>query len=119
MLPSLLSDVLSFIYLGLSFICLGIDWNHHHHIVHACRRVTGAVLWPNLHLLFWLSLLPFAIGWTAENHFEPLPSFFYGCILLAAAFADLLLQQLIIAAEGPISILRQAIGTCWPLAWPW
>lgn len=106
LLPVLLSYVLSFIYIG-------IYWNNHHHMLHACQRVTGDVLWANLHLLFWLSLLPFATAWMGENHFEQLPSLFYGSILLAAAFAYWILQQRIIASEGPSSTLRQAIGADW------
>ena len=78
LLPVLLSYVLSFTYVG-------IYWNNHHHMLHAAKRVSGSVLWANLHLLFWLSLLPFATGWMGENHFATVPSAVYGAVLLAAA----------------------------------
>jgi uncharacterized membrane protein len=106
LVPALLSYVLSFVYLG-------IYWNNHHHMLQASRKVSGAVLWANLHLLFWLSLLPFATGWMGENHFAALPSAVYGGILLAAAIAYRLLQQAIIAAEGPGSLLAAAVGRDW------
>jgi uncharacterized membrane protein len=106
LLPVFLSYVLSFIYVG-------IYWNNHHHMLHACNRVTGRVLWANLHLLFWLSLLPFATGWMGENHFAALPSALYGLVLLAAAIAYWLLQQAIIAAQGEGSVLRRAVGSDW------
>lgn len=106
LLPVFLSYVLSFIYIG-------IYWNNHHHMLQACKRVTGGILWANLHLLFWLSLLPFATAWMGENHFARLPSLLYGCILLAAAFAYWILQQVIIITDGPDSALRQAIGADW------
>src|SRR5207244_7487518 len=80
LLPVFLSYVLSFVYVG-------IYWNNHHHMLHTCARVTGPILWANLHLLFWLSLFPFATGWMGENHFAPLPSALYGVVLLAAAIA--------------------------------
>ena len=104
--PSLLSYVLSFIYVG-------IYWNNHHHLLQACRRVTGSVLWANLHLLFWLSLLPFATRWMGNNHLAPLPSVAYGVVLLAAAIAYWLLQRRIIAADGSESVLRHALGGDW------
>jgi uncharacterized membrane protein len=104
--PVLLSYVLSFVYVG-------IYWNNHHHMLQACAKVSGGVLWANLHLLFWLSLLPFATGWMGENHFAALPSAFYGIILLAAAIAYWLLQQCILSIEGPDSPLRRAIGFDW------
>jgi uncharacterized membrane protein len=97
----------------LSFIYVGIYWNNHHHMLHATGRVTGAILWANLHLLFWLSLFPFATGWMGENHFAPAPSALYGVILLMAAIAWWILQQLIIAEEGPASVLKKAIGHDW------
>ena len=105
-LPSLLSYVLSFIYVG-------IYWNNHHHLLQACRRVTGSVLWANLHLLFWLSLLPFATRWMGNNHLAPLPSVAYGLVLLASAIAYWLLQRRIIAADGSASVLRHALGGDW------
>jgi len=106
LLPVFLSYVLSFIYVG-------IYWNNHHHMLHACERVTGAILWANLHLLFWLSLFPFTTGWMGENHFTALPTALYGAVLLMAAFAYLLLQQTIIRAQGRDSILKKAIGHDW------
>ena len=104
--PSLLNYVLSFIYVG-------IYWNNHHHLLQAGKRVTGSVLWANLHLLFWLSLLPFATRWMGDNHLAPLPSLAYGVILLASAIAYWLLQRRIIAADGHESTLRQALGSDW------
>lgn len=101
--PVLLSYVLSFLYVG-------IYWNNHHHMLHTVKHVNGAVLWANLHLLFWLSLLPFVTGWMGENHFSALPSAFYGVILLMAAIAYWLLTKAIIAADGPDSLLAKAIG---------
>lgn len=97
----------------LSFIYVGIYWNNHHHLLQACRRVTGSVLWANLHLLFWLSLLPFATRWMGNNHLAPLPSVAYGVVLLAAAIAYWLLQRRIIAADGSESVLRHALGVDW------
>jgi len=102
--PKFLSYVLSFVYVG-------IYWNNHHHMLHAAGRVTGTVLWANLHLLFWLSLFPFATGWMGENHFAALPAAMYGLVLLLAAIAYWLLQQAIIAAQGPESMLQKAVGS--------
>ena len=95
----------------LSFVYLGIYWNNHHHMLHATRRVTGAVLWANLHLLFWLSLVPFVTGWMGENHFAPAPTALYGAVLLLAAIAFTILQRTILASEGPGSLLATAVGT--------
>jgi uncharacterized membrane protein len=106
LLPVFLSYVLSFIYLG-------IYWNNHHHLLKACSHVTGGILWANLHLLFWLSLLPFATGWMGENHFTELPSAVYGGVLLSSAAAYYILQSLIVAGEGPGSKLSVAIGRDW------
>jgi len=106
LVPVFLSYVLSFLYLG-------IYWNNHHHMLHACQKVTGAVLWANLHLLFWLSLVPFATGWMGENHFAAAPSILYGVVLLMAAIAYFILQQLIIASQGPESLLKKAVGGDW------
>jgi len=105
-LPVFLSYVLSFVYVG-------IYWNNHHHMLHTCTTVTGAMLWANLHLLFWLSLFPFTTGWMGENHFTAVPTALYGVVLLMAAFAYLLLQQAIIRAQGQDSILKKAIGSDW------
>src|SRR5512132_603907 len=90
LVPVLLSYVLSFVYLG-------IYWNNHHHMMHATHRVTGSMLWANLHLLFWLSLIPFTTGWMGENHFAKLPAAAYGLVLLMSGVAYLILQQRIIA----------------------
>jgi uncharacterized membrane protein len=106
LLPVFLSYILSFVYVG-------IYWNNHHHMLHACTTVSGGVLWANLHLLFWLSLFPFATGWMGENHFAPLPSALYGCVLLAAAIAYWILQQTIIGAQGAHSPLQIAVGKDW------
>jgi uncharacterized membrane protein len=94
----------------LSFIYVGIYWNNHHHLLHAVAHVSGRVLWANLHLLFWLSLFPFATGWMGENHFAAWPSALYGGVLLMAACAWWLLQKAIIAADGTSSTLARAIG---------
>ena len=106
LVPVLLSYVLSFMYLG-------IYWNNHHHMLHAVHTVTGSVLWANLHLLFWLSLIPFTTGWMGENHFATLPAALYGFVLLMAAIAYWLLQQRIIVAQGEGSLLKRAIGQDW------
>jgi uncharacterized membrane protein len=106
LLPVFLSYVLSFVYLG-------IYWGNHHYLLHFCRRVGGTVLWANLHLLFWLSLLPFVTGWMGQNHFAPLPTAVYGGVLCAAAVAYLLLQRAIIVAQGADTGLRTAIGGDW------
>jgi uncharacterized membrane protein len=97
----------------LSFVYLGIYWNNHHHMLHAARSVTGRVLWANLHLLFWLSLFPFATAWMGENHFAAGPTALYGAILLCAAIAYLVLQNAIIWEEGPESKLARAVGKDW------
>jgi len=94
----------------LSFVYLGIYWNNHHHMFHACERVSGSILWANLHLLFWLSLVPFATGWMGENHFAPLPTAVYGAVLLLAGIAYVILQGRIIAQQGPGSKLAAAVG---------
>jgi uncharacterized membrane protein len=97
----------------LSFVYLGIYWNNHHHMLHASQKVTGSILWANLHLLFWLSLIPFTTGWMGENHFAAAPTVLYGTVLLMAAIAYLILQQLIIASQGPDSVLKKAVGRDW------
>ena len=101
--PVFLSYVLSFLYLA-------IYWNNHHHMLHTVTRVSGSILWANLHLLFWLSLVPFTTGWMGENQFAPAPTALYGVVLLMAAIAYWLLQQAIIAAQGPGSLLAAAVG---------
>jgi uncharacterized membrane protein len=106
LVPVFLSYVLSFVYVG-------IYWNNHHHMLHASRKVSGGVLWANLHLLFWLSLLPFATGWMGENHFAAKPSALYGVVLLMAAIAYWVLQQMIIGVEGSGSLLKAAVGADW------
>jgi uncharacterized membrane protein len=97
----------------LSFLYLGIYWNNHHHMLHTTHKVTGGILWANLHLLFWLSLVPFVTGWMGENHFAPAPTAAYGVILLMAAMAYWSLQRLIIRSQGANSLLRRAIGHDW------
>jgi uncharacterized membrane protein len=106
MAPSFLSYVLSFIYVG-------IYWNNHHHMLHASGNVTGGILWANLHLLFWLSLLPFTTGWMGESRFAAAPSALYGFVLLMAGIAYWILQSLIIRASGSHSVLKEAIGKDW------
>jgi uncharacterized membrane protein len=106
LIPVFLSYVLSFVYVG-------IYWNNHHHMLHTSNKVTGPMLWANLHLLFWLSLFPFATGWMGENHFAAATSAFYGVVLLMAAVAYWLLQQLIIASQGRDSLLKKAVGSDW------
>jgi uncharacterized membrane protein len=101
--PALLSYVLSFIYLA-------IYWNNHHHLLHTVHRVTGSILWANLHLLFWLSLVPFTTAWMGSNHFAPTPVALYGGVLILAAVAYFILQGRIIASQGEDSVLRRAIG---------
>ncbi|MDB5274070.1 MAG: hypothetical protein JWO58_2437 [Chitinophagaceae bacterium] len=97
----------------LSFIYLGIYWNNHHHMLHAATHVTGGILWANLHLLFWLSLIPFATAWVGENHFAAMPLAVYGVVLLMAAIAYYILQSLIIKNEGSDSLLAIAVGKDW------
>lgn len=103
LLPVFLTYVLSFIYLG-------IYWNNHHHMLYVTDQINGKVLWANMHLLFWLSLVPFTTGWMGENHFAPLPTAVYGSVLLAAAIAYFILQQTIIAQQGADSKLKAAVG---------
>jgi uncharacterized membrane protein len=104
LIPIFLSYVLSFIYIG-------IYWNNHHHMMHTVKQVTGGLLWANLDLLFWLSLVPFATGWMGENHFSAVPIALYGFVLLMAAIAYYILQLTIIKSEGAESILAKAVGT--------
>jgi uncharacterized membrane protein len=99
-----------FVTYVLSYIYLGIYWNNHHHLLKAAHRINGTIMWANLHLLFWLSLFPFVTGWMGENHFTAIPSALYGAVLLLAALAYYILQNLILAEEGHDSKLAQAIG---------
>ena len=103
LLPIFLSYVLSFVFLGLY-------WNNHHHMLSGTHRVTGTILWANLHLLFWLSLVPFVTAWMGEHPFAPIPAALYGVVLLMAGVAYLLLQRQILRSEGPASILATALG---------
>ncbi len=103
LLPVFLSYILSFIYIG-------IYWNNHHHMMHAVQKVSGGILWANLHLLFWLSLIPFVTGWVGENHFAELPMAMYGGVLLMAAIAYFILQNRILAVQGKDSLLAKALG---------
>ena len=103
LLPKFLCYVLSFLYVG-------IYWNNHHHLLKACRRVTSGIMWANLHLLFWLSLLPFVTGWMGENHFAQQPALLYGLVLFVAAISYFILQTLIVADHGKDSHLATAIG---------
>jgi uncharacterized membrane protein len=106
LLPIFLNYILSFVYVG-------IYWNNHHHLLHAAQRISAAILWANLHLLFWLSLIPFATGWMGENHFAELPTALYGFVLLMAGMAYWVLERAIIAAQGRDSILAAAVGVDW------
>ena len=100
----------AFLTYVLSFVFLGIYWSNHHHLLHATQRINGAVLWANLHLLFWLSLVPFVTGWMGENHFASLPTAAYGLVMLCAAIAYYILQTTIIRQQGPDSKLAAMIG---------
>ncbi|MEA2327695.1 MAG: potassium channel family protein [Thermoanaerobaculia bacterium] len=99
-----------FLIYVLSFIVLGIYWNNHHHMFQVTHHISGNVLWANLHLLFWLSLIPFTTGWMGENHFAALPTAVYGAVLFFAGVAYTILQTAIIAQEGPQSKLAAAVG---------
>ena len=99
-----------FVSYALSFLYLGIYWSNHHHMLYVTHQVNGAILWGNLHLLFWLSLVPFVTGWMGENAFAPAPTAAYGVILLLAGIAYLLLQHAILRQEGPDSTLAVAVG---------
>ncbi|MCB9091426.1 MAG: DUF1211 domain-containing protein [Halobacteriovoraceae bacterium] len=106
LIPIFLSYVLSFVFLA-------IYWNNHHHMLHTCKKVTGPILWGNMHLLFWLSLVPFATGWMGENHFERMPVALYGIVLFGAGLAYWILQSLIISSQGDNSLLKKAVGSDW------
>jgi uncharacterized membrane protein len=100
-----------FVSYVLSFVYLAIYWNNHHHMIKLAERVNGAILWANIHLLFWLSLVPFTTGWMGENHFAALPTAVYGISLLMPAFAWVILQRAIVAHQGEHSRLAQALGS--------
>jgi len=104
LLPAFLTYVLSFVYLG-------IYWSNHHHLLHTAKRVNGRILWANLHLLFWLSLVPFTTGWMGENHAESLPTAVYGVVMICSAIAYTILEKAIIAMQGANSTLRAAVGS--------
>jgi uncharacterized membrane protein len=99
-----------FLTYALSFIYLGIYWNNHHHLIKAAHRMNAAMMWANLHLLFWLSLFPFVTGWMGENHFTTAPTALYGAVMLLAAIAYYILQSVIVAQQGPDSKLAKSIG---------
>ena len=103
LLPVFLSYVLSFVHVG-------IYWNNHHHLLHTAKHVTGGILWANLHLLFWLSLVPFVTAWMGENHFEPRPVALYGVVMLMSGVAYYILTVTLIRHHGPESALREAVG---------
>lgn len=103
LIPVFLSYLLSFVYIG-------IYWNNHHHMLHTVKNVSGGILWANLHLLFWLSLIPFVTGWMGENNFAPVPTAAYGAALLMPSIAYFILQQNIIRKQGKDSILKKAVG---------
>ena len=104
--PTFLSYILSFLYLG-------IYWNNHHHLIHAVKKSTGGIMWSNLHLLFWLSLIPFVTGWMGENSFAQSTVTVYGVVLLMCAIAFFILEKVCINAEGPDSLLLKAVGKDW------
>ena len=106
-LREMVTDFLAYV---LSFVFLGIYWNNHHHMLHATTRVTGGILWANLHLLFWLSLVPFVTAWMGHHPFEPVPTAAYGVVLLMDAIAYTILERVLIAAHGRESKLAQALG---------
>lgn len=106
-LEPLLHKFLSYV---LSFIYVGIYWNNHHHMMHTVKKVNGKILWANLHLLFWLSLIPFVTAWIGEHHFSTFPMMFYGVILLMNALAYFILQKVILTHHGKDSLLSKALG---------
>ena len=112
-LQGLVPQIPIFLFYALSFANVGIFWNNHHHMLHTVTRVTGAMLWANLHLLFWMSLVPFTNGWMGESHFAAVPCALYGVVLFMAAIAYWILQRTIIDSQGPDSVLRKAVGSDW------
>jgi len=109
-LPALIPSIPTFLSYVLSYIFVGIYWNNHHHMLHAVQHVTGSVLWANLHLLFWLSLVPFVTGWMSENHFAAVPVAMYGVVLLMAGVAYYILARILVAQHGRDSLLARAFG---------
>src|SRR5450759_494170 len=109
-LPALLPLIPVFLSYVLSFVFTGIYWSNHHHMLHAVQHVSGGVLWANLHLLFWLSLVPFVTGWMSENHFAAVPVAFYGVVLLMAGVAYYILARILVAQHGKDSMLARALG---------
>jgi uncharacterized membrane protein len=103
------------IFLGhvLSFVMIGIYWNNHHHLIHAADKVSGGVLWANLHVLFWLTMIPFVTGWMGENEFAQWPVFFYVFVLLACSIAYWILVRFLVAANGKDSTVAKAVGGDW------
>lgn len=112
-ISELKSRVPIFLTYVLSFVYVGIYWNNHHHLIKAARCTTGAMMWANLHLLFWLSLFPFVTGWLGYHHFQPVPTATYGAVLLMAGTAYFILQRVIITEQGHDSKLAKAIGWDW------
>ena len=106
LIPTALSYLLSFVYVG-------IYWNNHHHLFHAVKQVRGVALWANLHLLFWLSIIPFVTGWMGENHFELWPTIFYGVVLTLNSVAFIILDRVLVKQAGPNSVLAKAVGHDW------
>jgi uncharacterized membrane protein len=109
-LQALGSVLPAFLVYVLSFIYVGIYWNNHHHLMYAAKRIDGRVMWSNLHLLFWLSVVPFTTGWMGENHFATIPTAVYGCVLLFAAIAYTILQRSLLAVNREDTPLGTAIG---------
>ena len=109
-LAALVAVLPVFLVYLLSFIYIGIYWNNHHHMLHAVERIDGRVMWANLHLLFWLSLVPFITGWMGENHFAAIPTALYGVVLLMAAVSYTLLQNALVATNGRHAVLAHAVG---------
>ena len=112
-LQGLIPQVPVFLGYALSFANVGIFWNNHHHMLHTVTRVTGPMLWANLHLLFWMTLVPFTNGWMGESHYAAIPCALYGAVLFMAAIAYAILQRTIIDSQGPDSLLRRAVGGDW------